>query len=274
LNPILRSFGLAFKGVFHPWVIWLTIRPFLIAAVLWLGILWFIWTPLLDWMRTLLTTSSLANWITATLSNIGWNSVRAVVAPYFSVVILMPLVIVSVLILVSFTSVNSVLRHVERQVAYLDLKKEYGGNFLGSLWVTITSTCIFLILVLVSLPIWWIPPVFAFIPPILWGWLTTQLMTYDVLARHATRDERIEIMQKYRMPLLIMGILTGFLGAMPTFFWLSSIFILVLFPVVSMFMMWVYSLVFIFAALWFTHYLLFALKELRETTGEVFESGS
>jgi TRAP-type C4-dicarboxylate transport system permease small subunit len=33
-------------------------------------------------------------------------------------------------------------------------------------------------------------------------------------------------------------------------------------------MMWVYAVVFIFGALWFTHYLLFALKEYRELKGE------
>jgi hypothetical protein len=32
--------------------------------------------------------------------------------------------------------------------------------------------------------------------------------------------------------------------------------------------MWVYALVFIFAALWFAHYLLFALKSFRELKGE------
>jgi hypothetical protein len=99
-------------------------------------------------------------------------------------------------------------------------------------------------------------------------------MTYDVLARHATKDEREVLLKNHRTPLLCMGILSGLLGAMPTFFWLSSVFVLVLFPFVSMFMMWVYSVVFLFAALWFAHYLLFALKELRELKGEVLEGGS
>jgi len=53
------------------------------------------------------------------------------------------------------------------------------------------------------------------------------------------------------------------LGAVPTFFWATSVLALVLFPIVSFVALWIYSLIFVFAALWFTHYLLEALKELR-----------
>jgi hypothetical protein len=268
MKLMMRSFGLALQGIFHPWVIWLTIRPFLIGAAIWFGILWVIWTPLLDWMRGFLTNSFASAWIEIMLSTIGWETVRAVITPYFSIVLIMPLVIVSILVLVSFTSITSVLRHVEKKSAYVGLKKEQGGSFFGSMWVVISSCGIFLVLFLITLPIWWIPPIFALIPPILWGWLTTRLMTYDVLSRHATVDERIELSQLHRGPLLMIGIFVGLLGAAPTFFWLSSIFVLVLFPLVSMFMMWVYCLVFIFAALWFAHYLLFALKNHRELKGE------
>jgi hypothetical protein len=268
MNLILRAFGLALKGIFNPWVLWLSLRPFLIGAMIWFGLLWLIWTPLLDWMKTLLTTSNFAEWITNMMPSFGWDIVRAVVVPYFSVVVLMPLIVVSILVLVSFTTVTSVLRHVERQQQYQGLRQAKGGSFLGSLGVNIGSTCIFMVLVVITLPIWWIPPIFALIPPLLWGWLTMRLMSYDVLARHASHTERLELMEIYRWQLLAMGVIAGLLGAIPTFFWLSSIFVLVLFPFVSMFMMWIYSLVFIFASLWFTHYLLFALKNYRELKGE------
>ena len=269
MRLILRSFGLSLKGIFNPWILWLTLRPFFIGAVIWFTILWFTWAPLLDFMKEFLTNSFAASWIEKTMSAAGFDSLRAIVAPYFSVVLLMPLVIASILVLVSFTSITSVLRHVEKQNTYHLLKKEHGGSFLGSLWVAISSSFIFLIIVLLTLPIWWIPPIFALLPPILWGWLTTRLMTYDVLSRHATEEERNDLMLLHRWPLLLIGIFVGLMGAAPTIFWLSSVFVLVLFPFISMFMMWVYAVVFVFGALWFSHYLLFALKEYRELKGEV-----
>jgi len=268
MKLMMRSFGLALAGIFHPYVLWLTLRPFVIGAAIWFGILWVIWTPLLDFMKEFLTNSFATAWIEKILSSVGWETVRAVIAPYFSIVLIMPIVIVSIMVLVSFTSITSVLRHVEKQNVYTGLKKEQGGSIFGSVWVAVSSCFIFLFLFLLTLPIWWIPPIFALIPPILWGWLTTRLMTYDVLSRHATQEERMQLTQIHRGPLLMIGILVGLLGAAPTFFWLSSVFVLVLFPLVSMFMMWVYCLVFIFAALWFAHYLLFALKNYRELKGE------
>ena len=268
MNTIFRSFGLALRDIFHPWVIWLSLRPFVIAGFAWFGILWLIWTPILDLMKELITNSFLSPWIEKVMTTVGWDSVRAIIAPYFSVVFIMPFIIVSILLLVSFTSITAVMRHLEKQKSYEFLKKENGGSFLGSVWVAISSSIIFLVLIIVTLPIWWVPPIFAVVPPILWGWLTTRLMTYDVLAGHATKAERLELEALHRWPLLIIGVVTGLLGAAPTFFWLSSVFVLVLFPFVSIFMMWVYSLVFIFAALWFAHYLLFALKSFRELKGE------
>lgn len=91
-----------------------------------------------------------------------------------------------------------------------------------------------------------------------------RLMSYDVLAQHASPEERDLLLEKYRWPLLSMGIISGMLGAVPTFFWATSALALVLFPIVSFVALWVYSVIFVFAALWFTHFLLDALKVLRE----------
>jgi len=64
--------------------------------------------------------------------------------------------------------------------------------------------------------------------------------------------------------LLCMGIASGALSAVPTFFWATSALALVLFPLVSFVALWIYSLIFVFAGLWFSHFLLDALKELRQ----------
>jgi hypothetical protein len=91
-----------------------------------------------------------------------------------------------------------------------------------------------------------------------------RLMSYDVLAEHASSEERDILLHKYRWSLLAMGVASGMLGAVPTFFWATSALALVLFPIVSFVALWIYSLIFVFAALWFTHFLLDALKDLRQ----------
>ena len=117
---------------------------------------------------------------------------------------------------------------------------------------------------MLTLPVWWVPPLVAVLPPLLWGWLTMRLMSYDVLAKHASSQERDILLEKYRWPLLTMGVISGMLGAVPTFFWATSALALVLFPIVSFVALWIYSLIFVFAALWFSHFLLDALQTLRQ----------
>lgn len=268
MQDVLRAFGLALAGIFHPRMLWMTVRPFIIAGVIWSLILWFSWDPLLGWAKDFLTNSIFTSWIQNLMDQTGWDQARAVITPFFVVVILMPLIIISLLIIVSFTSVEGVVKHIEKQKAYAGLKALKGGNLWGSFFYALWSTVLCLFFMLITLPVWWIPPVFAIIPPIIWGWLTMRLMSYDVLARHASSEEREYLLEKYRWPLLAMGIVAGIMGAVPSFFWVSSIFVLVLFPVVSLVMMWMYALVFVFAALWFGHYLLFVLRLKRQLGGE------
>lgn len=96
-----------------------------------------------------------------------------------------------------------------------------------------------------------------------------RLMSYDVLARHASEEEREYLLESHRLPLISMGVIAGLMGAVPSFFWVSSIVMLVLFPIISLIMMWMYSFVFLFAGLWFAHYLLFALRVSRQVKGEL-----
>ncbi len=55
-----------------------------------------------------------------------------------------------------------------------------------------------LVLLVVTLPLWLIPPFFALISPLLWGWLTYRVMTYDALAVYASAEERRLIVRDSR----------------------------------------------------------------------------
>jgi len=263
LQQVIKSFGLALMGMMHPRMMWLSFRPFLIVSVLWGGAIWLTWTPALELLSTFLTTSMFTSWIQDGLIWAGFENARAWIAPLFFVMLLIPLICVSLLVLIAFTTVPAIVKTVSRQSAYVDLECKCGGGLLGSLFYTLWSALIYLALVMMTLPVWWMPPLVAVLPPLLWGWLTMRLMSYDVLAKHASVVERDLLLEKYRWSLLSMGIVSGLLGAVPTFFWATSALALVLFPVVSFIAVWIYSLIFVFAALWFSHFLLSALKALR-----------
>jgi len=263
MQQVFKSFGLALVGTMHPKMLWLSLRPFMIVSVLWGVIIWLTWTPALEILSAFLTTSIFTSWIADGLIWAGFESARAWIAPLFFVMLMIPLISISLLVFIALTTVPAIVKVVTRQYTYKDIAKKKGGSVFGSFVYTFWSTLICLSLAMLTLPVWWIPPLVAVLPPLLWGWLTMRLMSYDVLALHASAEERDTLLHQHRWPLLAMGIISGMLGAVPTFFWATSALALVLFPIVSFVALWIYSLIFVFAALWFTHYLLEALKELR-----------
>lgn len=264
LQQVLKSFGLALVGTMHPRMLWLSLRPFLIVAVLWGVLIWLTWTPALEALSVFLTTSIFTSWIQEGLIWAGFDSARAWIAPLFFVMLIIPLITISLLVFVAFSTVPAIVNVVIGQPVYRELECKRGGGFLGSLIYTLWSALICLALVMLTLPVWWVPPLVAVLPPLLWGWLTMRLMSYDVLAKHASVQERDMLLEKYRWSLLTMGVVSGMLGAVPTFFWATSALALVLFPIVSFVALWIYSLIFVFAALWFSHFLLDALLALRQ----------
>jgi hypothetical protein len=120
-----------------------------------------------------------------------------------------------------------------------------------------------LLLLVLSLPLWLIPPLALVLPPLIWGWLTYRVMSFDVLAEHASASERKQLMLERRWPLLAIGICTGYLGAAPALLWAVSAATLVLAPLLVVASLWLYTLVFAFSSLWFAHFALAALQQLR-----------
>lgn len=264
MSDLIRSLGLALVGTMHPKMLWLSFRPFLIVSIFWGVVIWLIWSPALEILRTFLTASIFTSWIQSGLEYVGFDEARAWIAPLFLVILLIPIIAISLLVFIAFSTVPAVVDSVVKQKAYEGLIRIKGGSFVGSFFYTLWSALICLALVMLTLPVWWIPPLFAILPPLLWGWLTMRLMAYDVLLDHATPDERNQLLEEHRWTLLGMGVVAGMIGAVPTFFWATSVLALVLFPFVSFVALWIYSLIFIFSALWFSHFLLHALKQLRQ----------
>ncbi len=98
-----------------------------------------------------------------------------------------PLIVVTVLLLIATLSMPSVIKLLMR--AAVRQRSKCGAAALGTGASAIRwwTTVVCLVLLVVTLPLWLIPPFFALIPPLLWGWLTYRVMTYDALALHATR---------------------------------------------------------------------------------------
>jgi hypothetical protein len=262
MNDLLRSFGRALASALHPRMLWLTFVPFFAATLGWGLLLWFFWQTLIGATRTWLDGWRFTNTLYRLFDGFGFTALHAALAPFVVVALAIPLIVVTILLLIATLAMPGVIRHLTaRQFAGLEMRR--GGTWYGSLAHTLWTTLLCLVLMIVTLPLWLIPPFFALIPPLLWGWLTYRVMTYDALALHASRDERRALVRRHRLPLLAIGVASGLLGSLPTLLWASSVWLLVLFPVMTAVTIWIYAFILVFTALWFGHYCLRALQRLR-----------
>ena len=131
-----------------------------------------------------------------------------------------------------------------------------------------------MVAMVISLPLWAVPPLMFIVPPLIWGWLSYRVMVFDALVNHASREERLAIGRQHRIPLLMIGVLTGYMGALPSLVWASGAVFAAAFLVLIPLAIWIYALVFAFTSLWFTHYSLGALEALRAESGTVVMGAS
>ncbi|MDR5731591.1 EI24 domain-containing protein [Caballeronia sp. LZ025] len=265
MNDLLRSFVRALANVFHPRMLWLTLMPFGVATVVWGALLWYFWQTLTGTASGWLDGWALTSAMYRLFDAVGFSSLHAVIAPFLVVIMTIPLIVLTVLLLIATLSMPGVIKLLTRRPKghYAMLEERRGGSWYGSLGHSVLTTIVCLVALVVTLPLWLIPPFFALIPPLLWGWLTYRVMTYDALAVHASAEERRLIVRNSRWPLLGIGIVSGLLSSVPTMLWAWSVWLLPLFPVVAAVTIWAYAFILVFSALWFAHYCLHALERLR-----------
>ena len=262
MRLLLDSFWRAAAYCLHPRVIALSVFPLLLMAGLAFGVGYFFWEPAVAGVREALESWHLIAAFIGWLEGLGLSNLKSVLAPMVVVFVSTPVIVVLSLLMVAALMTPSMLSLVgERRFALLERK--HGGSFLGSLFGALWATLAALIALLVSIPLWFVPPLVLILPPLIWGWLTYRVMTYDVLAEHASREERRELVRRHRGSLLGMGVLTGYLGAAPSLVWVSGALVIVFAPVLVPVAVWIYTLVFAFSGLWFAHFALAALQALR-----------
>lgn len=263
MKPLIDSFWRAAAYCLHPKVILLSLLPLLVSAGALVGLGWFYWELAVGGVRAWLEQWSLVLSFLTWLQSVGAGAFAAVLAPLIVVVLAVPLVVVVSLLLVAWLMTPALVNLVAaRRFPALE-RKHGGGWFSGALW-SLGCMLLALLLLVVSLPLWFIPPLVLVLPPLIWGWLTYKVMSFDVLAAHASADERRELMRAQHWPLLGIGLITGYLGAAPSLLWAVGATALVFAPVLVIVSVWLYTLIFAFSALWFTHFALGELQRLRE----------
>ncbi len=263
MNLLIDSFWRAALYCLYPRVIGLSVLP-LVLIVAASGLLgYFYWDAAVAFVRGWLDASDWLATVWRWFEGVGLADLKTVVAPLLVIFAFTPLVVVTSLLVVSFWMTPTLTRMVaERRFA--GLQRKHGGSLLMSLWWTFFSLVLALGALVLTLPMWLVPPLALVLPALIWGWLTYRVMAFDVLAEFASADERHALMARHRMSFLGIGVVTGLMGAAPSLVWASGALFAAAFVILVPVAIWIYTLVFAFSSLWFAHFGLAALQALRE----------
>lgn len=262
LSPLLDAGWRAAGYCLHPRVIGWSLAPLLLAALGSFTVMWFAWEPMVSAVRAFIDDWRLVDALLRWLDAHQAESWRSVLANGLLMALVLPVVMAVSLVLVA-TLMTPAMGKLVAQRRFPGLERKAGGNFWAGLAGSLGASLLALLLTLLSLPLWFMPGVVLVLPPLIWGWASYRVFSYDVLAEHASASEREALRRQHRLPLVLIGVLGGYLGAAPALVFAFGAMSLILAPLLLPLAVFLYMLVFAFTALWFTHYLLAALHQMR-----------
>ncbi|MBI4995324.1 MAG: EI24 domain-containing protein [Rhodocyclales bacterium] len=215
-------------------MLWHALWPPLLAFVAWVGVAWAVWLPLSG-----LLLAELPDW--SWLAWLGPYLVHVVLALAFA-----PLIYATALLLVAVVALPRMMAIVARR-DYPDVTR-YGSAaaaFWGSLWNTLAAGAIFVAGWLLTLPLLLVPGGLLVLPLLWSAWLNQRTFRYDVLAEHATAEERTKLIEQARGRFRVAGFGAALAAHIPLVNLLAPA----------------------FGALLFTHLGLSALRQLRAREG-------
>lgn len=263
MNAVLDAFWRSVVYCLHPKLMLWSLLPLALMVSVTAGLAYWYLDGLLAWVSQLLESMDWLQWMWTWLESVGAGSLKIALVPLIVILLLTPLVLVGCLFVVS-TLMAPMIVQLVAQRRFSTLHKSGNTSYFSSVAWALLSTMAALLALLVSLPLWLVPPLVLVVPPLIWGWLTYRVMAFDALADHATAEERREIFTRYRWHLLAMGVVTGYMGAAPSLIWSLGFLAVALSPILVPLSVWLYTLIFAFSCLWFSHFCLSALQRLRE----------
>jgi len=268
MRAVINAYGRALLSQFHGKILLLSIVPFILSVALWALLLGFGLQPLLDWLHGHFVEFEMYRVTTDWLVSLGLGGLRSIVVPLFALLLLLPLMIVTAMIFIGVAAMPFIVRHVGGR-HFPQLEKKKGGSILGSVVKALGAFGIFVVAWIFILPMYIFPPLAGLATVLLWGWLTSRVMSYDALADYASAEELDKLQREHRWQLMSIGVVSGLAGSLPALVWVGgAAAAIAFFPILLAASIWVYIVIFIFTGLWFEYYCLQALAQLRHAPFE------
>ena len=219
MEAVLNALGRAARSLVHPVILVILLVPMGIAAILWLGIAWAYWDTWTAAIQSLLVEYGTNSWTAR------WDvtEVAAVFAVAVILMLLAPVIIITALLIATVFAMPVLVSHVTRR-DYPSLERRKGGTLLGSVWNAFVAIGLFLVLWVITIPLWLLGPLAAVLPLLLSAYLNQRLFRYDALSEHASREEMQQIFMEARGKLFLLGLITGLLYFIPPFNLIGPVF--------------------------------------------------
>jgi CysZ protein len=183
-------------------IVALATLPLVVAALVWIAIGMVAWHPLTGWLAHAFgagAESSLWQRIAADAIAVVMFAALAVITAFTAIAVLsMPVIV-----------------HVVATRDFPALAPLRGGTVSGSIANAAVALVVYVPLWLLSLPLLFIPPLYALVSLVLNAWLTQRMFRYDALAEHARRDEIAAVLTRSRARLMGLGLVLSPLSLIP-----------------------------------------------------------
>jgi hypothetical protein len=220
MNDILDALTRAFKSLMHPKMLALTLWPMLLALLFWGGIAWYFWDQwvagLNGYAQSIGAEAKLMEW------GFAWLAHWLITVLLLS--LLLPVIYVTALAFAAVFAMPVMLKFVAAR-DYPELEQKRGGTFIGSVWNTLVAIAAFLLLWVITLPLWLIPFGVFVVPTLLSAYLNQRLFRYDALADHASLEEYAQIRERAHGRLFTLGGILGFAHYIPVLNFFTPIYI-------------------------------------------------
>lgn len=206
---IFGAFARALRDLAHPRVLAVLLLPMVGAILLWAILAWLFWGSWSAWIKSGFDATGAAAWLSS--HGAGWVSSSLT---FVSVIaLLVPAVFITAVLITELVAMPVIVSIAGR--AHPGLVKHGGGSTLGSLANAGAAVLIFVLLWVVTLPLWLTGLGALVLPALNSAYLNQRLFRYDALAEHATREEYREIIGRSKARLYALGLLLALLYYVP-----------------------------------------------------------
>lgn len=238
---VSQAFWRAARSQLHPSMIFALFLPVIVTIILFSILLWFGFTPLNEWLIAQFDQSALSTYADPWVGVAGLLWLKSWLIPFIALFMLLPLAGIAGLAVTAVWIMPWVLSHLSAR-NYPDVQALGRHATFLSVWNAIWVSVVFLVGWLITLPLWFIPPLGLILSVFWWTFAFTKMMRIDALVDHASPTERKTILHQRSKGFWIIGLICALVNLFPP--------------------AWIFLPV--FSGLVFAHYSFQAIRDLRQ----------